>query len=404
MPHEGGPKEFDRTTRDSVRRKINQYMTDHGIGVPKLALRIAEANPRKPDIPVKTLQRFLAGRHRTNDMYVRFFQHFAQALPDADPIGELGRAMAAFHDGDDNDRFVGHYTLIFNGRHSAGGTFDVASLTATADEKFCRATERFILPRSIISDGVLISRGNTAIIFLQDRLTGGATHYFLTDDGQSQSAFGAAALFWPDAFEVRTVSADVVRASSEDEMPSQASVVVARPMPAIPSAQRFLAGIVMRGISLLEGLMRRIRETSEKHQEISRDRSAAGTGNYAEISIPSAVRQAVPGQLESTGRLNARQLQHALLSAAEQADATRLRSIVEQGADINEPDAATGLTALHLAVGRDAVGAARFLIEHGAKPVPDKLGRMPSTIAGLCEASDEMLDLIADAEARAEDV
>ncbi len=98
------------------------------------------------------------------------------------------------------------------------------------------------------------------------------------------------------------------------------------------------------------------------------------------------------------------QLQSAFLIAAEMADEAKLRQFVEDGADVNEPDPATGLTALHLSVGRDAIGAVRFLVENGAAFVPDKLGRMPSTIAAESEVSEELCDYIVEAEARAEGV
>ena len=71
---------------------------------------------------------------------------------------------------------------------------------------------------------------------------------------------------------------------------------------------------------------------------------------------------------------------------------------------IDFADESSGLTALHLAVGRDFVVLARMLIGRGALFLPDKQGRMPTTIAAECEVSDEMCDFIAEAEAKAEGV
>src|SRR5277367_3896990 len=51
-------------------------------------------------------------------------------------------------------------------------------------------------------------------------------------------------------------------------------------------------------------------------------------------------------------------------------------------------DDATGLTALHIAVGTDSLRTAKFLVERGASFLPDKRGRMPTTVAAECEVSD----------------
>jgi ankyrin repeat protein len=67
-------------------------------------------------------------------------------------------------------------------------------------------------------------------------------------------------------------------------------------------------------------------------------------------------------------------------------------------------DPATGMNALHIAVGRDHLEMARYLVENGVAFVPDNQGRMPTTIAAECEVSDEMCDFIAEAEAKAEGV
>jgi uncharacterized protein len=73
-------------------------------------------------------------------------------------------------------------------------------------------------------------------------------------------------------------------------------------------------------------------------------------------------------------------------------------------APINFVDDQTGLTALHIAVGRDHLDIAKYLVERGASFLPDKQGRTPTTIAAECEVSDEMCDFIAEAEAKAEGV
>src|SRR5271169_5762322 len=57
---------------------------------------------------------------------------------------------------------------------------------------------------------------------------------------------------------------------------------------------------------------------------------------------------------------------------------------------INTPDPTTGLTALHIAVGRNNLEMTKLLLEHGPAFVPDGEGRMPSVIAAEMEVSDEL--------------
>ena len=88
---------FDQADRDRVRRALLRYMEAHRIGVPTLQKLIAEANDLALDnLPLKTLQRFLAASHRSNDIIVRFCHRFAEGLPDDDPLADLGEAVAAF--------------------------------------------------------------------------------------------------------------------------------------------------------------------------------------------------------------------------------------------------------------------------------------------------------------------
>jgi len=80
------------------------------------------------------------------------------------------------------------------------------------------------------------------------------------------------------------------------------------------------------------------------------------------------------------------------------------KSLLERQAPIDFVHLQTGLTALHIAVGRDHLDVAKLLVESGASFLPDKQGRTPSVIAAECEVSDEMCDFIAEAEAKADGV
>jgi ankyrin repeat protein len=99
------------------------------------------------------------------------------------------------------------------------------------------------------------------------------------------------------------------------------------------------------------------------------------------------------------------QLGSALLGGAYNNELLTVKGILDSDhPPINFTDPLTGLTALHMAVGRNHLDIAKLLVERGASFRPDKQGRMPSTIAAECEVGDEMSDFIAEAEAKAEGV
>ncbi|HEY8007543.1 MAG TPA: ankyrin repeat domain-containing protein [Methylocella sp.] len=96
------------------------------------------------------------------------------------------------------------------------------------------------------------------------------------------------------------------------------------------------------------------------------------------------------------------EIQAEFLAAANDGNDPVLYHALAFGADINKPDKRTGLTALHLAIGRNAFDAVKLLVLRGAAFVPDNLGRMPSVIAAECEVSEELCDFVVEAEAAAE--
>jgi ankyrin repeat protein len=94
-----------------------------------------------------------------------------------------------------------------------------------------------------------------------------------------------------------------------------------------------------------------------------------------------------------------------LLHCANSDDVAPVENLLdEHQVPIDFSDEETGLVALHIAVGRDRLDMAKYLVEKGASFLPDNQGRMPTTIAAECEVSDEMCDFIAEAEAKAEGV
>ena len=95
-PARTAPRAFDENERARIRAALRHYMKAHGIGAPALQVRIIEADaPRMLEIPLKTLQRFLGGTHRTSDAYVAL----CYALVKDEPYYSDDAAARALADG-----------------------------------------------------------------------------------------------------------------------------------------------------------------------------------------------------------------------------------------------------------------------------------------------------------------
>lgn len=72
-----------------------------------------------------------------------------------------------------------------------------------------------------------------------------------------------------------------------------------------------------------------------------------------------------------------------LLEAANIGDLPRVRALVKEGVDINYAEPGTGLTALHIAAGRNAVAVVRFLVGTNRcdYQIKDAQGRTAATVA-----------------------
>ena len=101
---------LDAAERELIRQKLLCYMKDKRIGVPRLAELIQEAHPRKKEVTVKTLQRFLAGLIRTNDASVAVCQHFAEHLTASDPVAKLGERLSIFYGTGNGRDYSGAYS------------------------------------------------------------------------------------------------------------------------------------------------------------------------------------------------------------------------------------------------------------------------------------------------------
>jgi len=105
-----------------------------------------------------------------------------------------------------------------------------------------------------------------------------------------------------------------------------------------------------------------------------------------------------PDDREAADRLD-----HALLKAAYAANWDAVIAALEDGADVNVQDKATGLAALHIAIGTNNLPLTRMLIEDWRATIqPDGNGRWPSVIAARCRVDEDLSDYIIEAEVRAQ--
>ncbi len=187
----------DNESRRLIRDKLLHYMRSHDMGVPTLAKRIKNAHPRKLEIPIKTLQRFLADTHRTNDLHVALCSDFVEGLPCPDPIGALGKALAEFYASQGADRYAGNFVLTVSYKISGKRSRLNSGLEITADEGFCRVAEWSEQRRFLSCEGVLVCDGQTAIVTLNDKLTYRAKQFLMIADGKKISGRGTVVDFEP---------------------------------------------------------------------------------------------------------------------------------------------------------------------------------------------------------------
>jgi hypothetical protein len=89
----------------------------------------------------------------------------------------------------------------------------------------------------------------------------------------------------------------------------------------------------------------------------------------------------------------------ALIAAAFDGDLDAVQRILSSGGDVNVTDPASGLSALHIAAGRDDLPMCKLLTGHNARFFPDGFGRWPTVVAAECRVSEAVCDFIVEAEA-----
>src|SRR5262245_3276128 len=88
------PLGIDEAERERVRSALKSYKELHGIGDPLLLKHIMKALNLPLDL--STLQRFLRGKHRTDDIPVHRYRRFLQLAAPPPPGAELAKAFRAF--------------------------------------------------------------------------------------------------------------------------------------------------------------------------------------------------------------------------------------------------------------------------------------------------------------------
>lgn len=88
------PTDIDDRERERVRQALKRYKDLHGLGAVKLT-RLIEDTLKLP-IDQSTLQRFLRGQHRTDDIVVHRFRLFLRRVAPPPTGDELARAFKTF--------------------------------------------------------------------------------------------------------------------------------------------------------------------------------------------------------------------------------------------------------------------------------------------------------------------
>ena len=193
-------------------------MEENRIGVPTLQKLIAEANDLTLDrLPLKTLQRFLADSHRSNDIMVRFCHRFAADLADDDPLDSFGEALIGFWGATASVRnwqaLAPDMIGAFEGRAEEAVTglrmgqdswvpFSTLTVEAVPAQPYARAAEtisnwsRTASPDSGDSvrrsyEGVLLHPPGALLLALRNSLTGAPRLYWLDAfDGPRLTGYG----------------------------------------------------------------------------------------------------------------------------------------------------------------------------------------------------------------------
>lgn len=120
---------FDEAERGRIRRGLAQYKDQHGIGVPTLQARICDAIGDKigDRVPLKTLQRFLSGTHRSDDAFVAHLESFLMQVAPPPPEQAFADSLRHFLLSDEDHDYASaagaYYSFIIT-RDAGSGKID----------------------------------------------------------------------------------------------------------------------------------------------------------------------------------------------------------------------------------------------------------------------------------------
>ena len=193
------PARFDEDARNRIRAALRAYMAAHRIGVPTLRDRMIDADARRRDVSLSSLQRFLRGTHRSSDMLVGMGLNLLEAERFETPNAQ-GDALRAFEDASSTfyappadvedqpsplTRIAGRYVPVVQ----EGGAMSM-SMAPTADGRALRVAETHAVatfeqfePVSLTYryEGVIVWRGRALLGLLRNTLTREPRIYWLSE-------------------------------------------------------------------------------------------------------------------------------------------------------------------------------------------------------------------------------
>lgn len=210
---------FDSAERERIRAALRRYMRENRIGAPALQYRIEEADqPRKREIPLSTLQRFIAGKHHTQDHHVALCHAFVKDLSyygEGREVEQLGAALLSFVQPEIPEVGVAPDAAPlakFAGTWESSAS--VLTLTAAPGQKFLLARESArpllaagqnerdpeIAARRRMREGVMIIVAAGAHAMLRDTLTRQIRTAYLARQGNAEEPGVLQGECWQPAF------------------------------------------------------------------------------------------------------------------------------------------------------------------------------------------------------------
>jgi hypothetical protein len=184
---------FNQRERELVRSALRRYMQEHRIGTPALQYRIIEADqPRRREIPLSTLQRFVTGSHHTQDHHVALCHAFVRELPyygEGRDLAQFGDALAAFFalrwpepQGSDvagPQRYCGRYSGTTHPKFRLG------------DERIFTGQDAFVVP---YSEMIFSRDGESAYLRVEETILNAGLDYPFSQ-GQTQATYSYEGVF-----------------------------------------------------------------------------------------------------------------------------------------------------------------------------------------------------------------